>query len=92
MMRRIYKSCTWSVIRDPLQVGGFEPGTKFSDQEIIFMLRHHSLTSGSVLQHRQLGELTVKKGARGCPFFLINAHYSVYICNTKLVINPLEMI
>ena len=92
-MRRIYKSCTWSVISDPLQVGGFEPDTKFSNQEIVYMLRYHSLTAGSIVQHRKHGRFTVVEGAqRRLPFSLINTHYSVCICNTKLVINPLEMI
>ena len=90
-MRKLYKSCTWELLSDPLPVGGFEPGTRFAEQEIVYMLRYHSLTPYSVIQHREHGKFTVIEGAQNrLPFSLINTHYSACVCNQKLLINPLE--
>ena len=90
MMRRLYDSCTWSVISDPLDVGGFEPDTRFSTQEVVFMLKYHSLTSGSVLHHNKLGEFTVIASVKkSLPFSLVNREYVGSVSNQNLMINSI---
>ena len=88
-MRRIPKNCTWRVISDPLLVGGFEPDTRFSKDEVIHMLNYQAFTIGTVLLHGEKGRFVVKHGVKRCdPLQLVNAQKVLIACGQRLVINP----
>ena len=50
---------TWKILKDPLEPGGFCPGTRFSDLDLAYMLINHAFEIGTVLHHRQFGKFTV---------------------------------
>ena len=89
-MRKLPDNCNWEVISDPLEVGGFMTGTRLSTIEVMFMLKYHTLTLGSVMQHKKLGRFTVKAvlGNR-LPFFLQNGKYIAKVSNQNLRIIPI---
>jgi hypothetical protein len=77
------------VISDPLEVGGFDPGIKLSTIEVMFMLKYHTFTLGSVMQHKQLGKFTVKAAlGNRLPYFLKNGKYVAKVRNQNLRIIP----
>jgi hypothetical protein len=97
-MRKLPDNCHWEVISDPLEVGGFTTGTRLSTIEVMFMLKYHTFTLGSVIQHKQLGRFTVKSvlGNRPrlaqrerLPFFLKNGKYVGKVRNQNLRISQL---
>ena len=49
----------WKVLYDPLEIGGFEKGTRFPTQDIIHMLRFHSFSLGTILRHHTYGRFKV---------------------------------
>ena len=61
---------SWIVVHDPLDVGGFPKGTKFTSAEVCNMLRFNCLLPGTVLRRRIYGEMKVTEGYR-----LINDNY-----------------
>ena len=89
-MRKLPDNCHWEVISDPLEVGGFEPGIRLSTIEVMFMLKYHTFTLGSVMQHRELGEFTVKAvlGNR-LPYFLKNGKCVATVRNQNLRITSI---
>ena len=89
-MRKLSANCTWRVISDPLQVGGFEPGTRFSNDEIIHMLRYRSFTVGTVLLHGQKGRFIVECGAKRYDFYrLVNSQRVLLAQGQRLIIAPI---
>ena len=60
----------WYIVHDPLDVGGFPPGTAFTAAEVCGMLQHGSLLPGTVIRRRIYGEMKVTEGYR-----LINDNY-----------------
>ena len=66
-------SNSWIVIHDPLDVGGFPKGTRFTSAEVCGMLRFNCLLPGTRLYRRIYGEMTVTEGYR-----LMNDNYWAY--------------
>ena len=87
---RLAHICAWKVISDPLEVGAFEADTRFSTQEVVFMLKYHTFTLGSVMQHRDYGKFTVKDvmGNR-LPYLLKNGKYVATVRNQNLRITTI---
>jgi hypothetical protein len=89
-MRKLAKNCSWKVIKDPLDVGGFDPGTRFSTDEVLHMLRYHSFTLETVLFNKQGGMFKVKRGVgKKAPFVLINGLSKGEAKGQRLVISPI---
>ena len=89
-MRNLSKNCTWRVISDPLDVGGFEPNTKFSADEVVYMLRSRSFTIGTVLLHGKKGRFVIERGVDGsAPLQLVNAQKVLVAYGQKLVSDPI---
>ena len=72
-----YVNCySWKVLYDPLEIGGFEKGTLFPTQDIIHMLRFHSLLLGTILLHHSYGKFTVvEEMGRNESYGLSNSRY-----------------
>ena len=88
-MRNLSKNCTWRVISDPLDVGGFEAGTKFSADDVVYMLRSRSFTIGTVLLHGEKGRFIIERGVEGSgPLQLVNPQKVLVAYGQKLVSNP----
>ena len=67
---------SWKILWDPLEIGGFEKGTLFPTQDIIHMLRFHSLELGTVLGHKTYGRFTVvEEVGRNESYSLSNSRY-----------------
>ena len=89
-MRKLPDNCNWEVINDPLEVGGFDPGTRLSTIEVMFMLKYKTFTLGSVMQHKEYGEFTVTvvPGNR-LPYFLKNGKCVATVRNQNLRITSI---
>lgn len=91
-MRKIYANCPWRVITDPLPLGGFEPGTRFSNDEIIHMLRYRSFTIGTVLLHGQKGRFVVERGANQYDSLrLVNSQKVLLAQGQRLIVDETKM-
>ena len=55
---------SWIVVSDPLEVGGFSVDTRFSEEDVVHMLRFKTFTLGTVLRHRTYGRFTVINSTR----------------------------
>ena len=67
---------SWKILYDPLEIGGFEKGTRFATEDIIHMLRFHSLSLGTILGHHSYGRFTVvEEIGRGEYYSLSNTKY-----------------
>jgi hypothetical protein len=78
------------VVSDPLELGGFDEGTKFSDMDVAYMLRFRTFTPETVLRHRQYGKFTVVSGNRiGQSDKMRNSKYIARVGNgQKLLLTP----
>ena len=91
MTRTIDKNRTWIVISDPLPIGGFESGTKFSCDDVVYMLRSQAFTIGTVLLHGEKGRFVVKHDVKRCdPLQLVNAQKVLIAYGQRLVNSRLE--
>ena len=76
------------MISDPLSVGSFESGTKFSGDDVVYMLRSRSFTIRTVLLHGEKGRFVVERGVeKGEPLRLVNAQKVLVAYSQKLVID-----
>lgn len=64
--------CQWVIISDPLGIGGFEKGIKLATQEVCHMLRFHSFTIGTTIQHRTHGRFKIEKEMDNRPLRMRN--------------------
>ena len=73
---------SWKVLYDPLEIGGFEKGTLFPTQDIIHMLRFHSLSLGTILAHRSCGKFeVVEEVGRNESYSLSNSKYIGFVAS-----------
>ena len=71
---------SWKVVHDPLGVGGFGKDTRFSEEDVVHMLRFHTFTMGTILFHRQYGKFEVTSPSRiDSPCRLVNRKYLVMV-------------
>ena len=68
---------SWKILYDPLEIGGFDKGTRFPTQDIIHMLRFHSLSLGTILYHHSLGRFVVIEP--------VGRHDSYCLSNSKYI-------
>ena len=83
---------SWIVVSDPLEVGGFLPDTRFSEEDVVHMLRFKTFTLGTVLRHRIYGKFQVILGGRQeLAYKMINSKYYARVGNgQKLVLHERE--
>lgn len=68
------------MVSDPLKVGGFQPGTKFSDLDLAYMLINHAFEMGTALKHRQFGTFKVIPGVKTSkPYRMENTKWMVKV-------------
>jgi len=69
---------SWILVSDPLDIGGFDTGTKFNIEEIFYMLRTEAFTNGTILRHRIHGKFRVETRDRSNNSqILVNSKYVV---------------
>ena len=80
-------SYSWIVVSDPMPEGGFSPGVKFSEEEVVHMLRQKTFTMGTVLRHRTYGKFTVIPPNLNHSYRLRNSKYygTVYGYKFRLI-------
>jgi hypothetical protein len=75
-MSGINGSNSWIIVNDPLEQGGFHPDAKFSEEDVVNMLRFRTFTLGTILRHRIFGKFKVMLGERrGSAYRLVNSRY-----------------
>ncbi len=73
---------SWIVVSDPLEVGGFSVDTKFSEEDVVHMLKFKTFTLGTVLRHRTYGKFQVILGGRAeLAYKMINSKYYARVGN-----------
>jgi hypothetical protein len=82
----------WKIIYDPLSIGGFHKGAKFSEIEVLLMLLNKSFTLGTVLRHRQYGDFTVIESKdNNLPYKLIGKKYAGIVIQSGQKLNIIKI-